>query len=359
MCRGTILSNLKQKLSATKPREDSGAPTNARYHFQALCGLVLVLERHKLDGDYALVFEFHDDIAIFDDMIDPQTVRFYQVQSKSRGHWTAAALTKRDLAKQDAVSSYLGKMYQNVVAFEGNVEASTFLSNAPTSFAPSGKPRFCLAECNEDSLTKIVENLEEEFSGEVTIKSELLWFAKSDLSLEDADTHAKGKLEAFVVDILGEVEFSLSALFKSVSEECTTKARDTKADLSNFDDVVAKRGITRLDTQNWLKMVSSTVACPKWEEIAPEISLPAQQKLRLRREWNSYRVSVLNPNDAVRKVRRMIAACLDGFRECDMDMNGLLESVFYAVRNKAHTELKTASDERIKAMILYEAYSIE
>lgn len=353
------MPNLKQKLAATQPREDSGAPTNSRYHFQALCGLVLVLERHRLDGDYALVFEFHDDIALFDDSIDPQNVKFYQVKSKKSGHWTSAALTKRDTKKNKEASSFLGKMYQNVVAFDGNVKSSTFLSNAPTNFTPTDKQKFCLKECDKANLQKIVEKLEEEFGDEDTIKSELLWIEKSDLSLEDADTHAKGKLEAFVVDSLGEVEFSLSALFKAVSDECTTKARATKIDLADYDNVVDRRGITRKDTDNWLKTVSATVACPKWEEIAPEINLPAPQKLRLRREWNSYRVAVINPNEAVRKVRRMIAAHLQEQSGTDMDLNALLASVFDALGPKVRAELTMASDERIKAMILYEAYSVE
>lgn len=42
-----------------------------------------------------------------------------------------------------------------------------------------------------------------------------------------------------------------------------------------------------------------------------------------------------------------------------MDLNALLASVFDALGGKVRAELKMASDERIKAMILYEAYSIE
>ncbi|WP_371932442.1 dsDNA nuclease domain-containing protein [Pararhizobium sp. IMCC21322] len=62
LLRDLRLTELKKKLTSTPQREDSGAHTNSRYHYQALCGLVLVLERHKLGGDYALVFEYHDDI---------------------------------------------------------------------------------------------------------------------------------------------------------------------------------------------------------------------------------------------------------------------------------------------------------
>jgi hypothetical protein len=356
---GEILSKLLKNLTSTPQREDSGARTNSRYHYQALCGLVLVLERHKLEGDYAIVFEYHDDIAVFDDQTTPERVQFYQVKSKSGGNWTPAALTKRDPKKGDKARSFLGKMYENVVAFGDAVETATFLSNAPANFAPPSKQKFCLTECDEEKLEEITQKLREEFSDEATIKSELLWVARTDLSLDDADAHAKGKLDAFVVEHLGEVEFSLAALFKAVSDECDSKSRATDVDLGNFDEVVSRRGITRSDTDGWLQAVSSTVNCPKWEEFSSEINLPALQKVRLAREWNAYRVAVLNPDKAVRKVRRRISSYIQDHDLDDLSLDQLLSQIFADVEMDARAELKTATDERIKAMILYEAYSIQ
>jgi hypothetical protein len=353
-----LLAELKEILASTPQREDDGAQTNSRYHFQALCGLVLVLERHKLDDDYALVYEYHDDIAIFDNQCFPKKVQFYQVKSKKNGHWTPTALTKRDKKKGAGARSFLGKMYENVLTFGDAVEAALFLSNAPTNFAPSEKSQFCLTECDSDKQKQIIDKLKDEFSDESVIKSELLWVARTDLSLEDADTHAKGKLDAFVVDNLGQVEFSLSALFKAVSEECDSKSRATDLDLNDFDEVVAKRGITRDDANGWLEAVSSTVNCPSWEEIASELNLPVLQKIRLSREWNSYRVAVLNPNEAVRKVRRMIERFINDRDLDELSLDELLAYVFTEVAVDARAELRTATDERIKAMILYEAYSI-
>ncbi|KPN63021.1 hypothetical protein AKJ29_02405 [Aliiroseovarius crassostreae] len=250
-------------------------------------------------------------------------------------------------------------MYENVISFGDSVESATFLSNAPANFSPANKSNFCLSECDDESLKKITKKLEEEFSGEDTIKSELLWVSQTDLSLEDADAHAKGKLDAFVVENLGEVEFSLAALFKAVSEECDRKSRAADVDLSDFDEVVSRRGITRVDTDSWLQIVSSTVNCPKWEQIAPDIQLPALQKIRLGQEWNAYRVAVLNPNEAVRKVRRMISNYIQDNDLDALSLNELVNQVYAAVASEARAELRTATDQRIRAMILYEAYSID
>ncbi|MDA8585786.1 DUF4297 domain-containing protein [Rhodobacteraceae bacterium] len=353
------LIELKQKMTSTPQREDSGAKTNSRYHYQALCGLVLVMEKHKLGGDYAIVFEFHDDIAVFDDPIAPSSVEFYQVKSKASGNWTPASLTKRDKAKGDDARSFLGKMYENVISFGDNVKSATFLSNAPANFAPDSKQKFCLTECDGEKLAEITKRLEEEFSGEDAIKSELLWVSRTDLSLDDADTHARGKLEAFVVENLGSVEFSLRALYQAISDECDSKSRAASADLTDFSDVISKRGITRADANSWLENVRSTVECPRWEDISSEIHLPALQKIRLSREWNTYRVAVLNPNEAIRKVRRRISDIINEGGMDSLSLNDLMLKVYAEIEAEARLELKAATDEQIMVMVLYETHSVK
>ena len=353
------MTTLLRKLASTAQREDSGAQTNSRYHYQALCGLVLVLERHNLDGDYAMVFEYHDDIALFDNHTAPENVQFYQVKSKSAGNWTVSALTKRKSENGNEKHSFLGKMYENVLAFGDAVEKTTFLSNAQTNFAPDNKHNFSLSECSTKDLEKLQEKLGEEFSSEDTIKTNVLWIDRTNLSLDDADAHAKGKVDEFVVDHLGEVEFSLSALFKAITDECDRKSRAADVDLNDFEQVVAQRGITRADADAWLSVVSSTVNCPPWEHIAPDINLPALRKARLGREWNSYRIEVLNPNEAVRKARRTIRNFIEANDLEELSVDDLLDEVLKGVLADVKIELAVAPNERIMAMILYETYSIQ
>jgi hypothetical protein len=353
------LSSLKTKLTSTPLREDSGADTASRYRFQALCGLILVLERHKLDDDYALIFEYHDDIALLDSSIDPSRVAFYQVKSKKTGHWTQAALTKQKKSTKkdsdDFLPSYLGKMYQNVIAFGDDVDSATFLSNAPTNFSP-GQNDFCLDECDQGDLEKIVSKLETEFPSETTIRTEILRIGRSDLSLDDADNHARGKFDSFVVEHLGEVEFSTAALFKAVSEECSRKAR-AKTNPTQFEDVLKDRGITRSDAAGWLATVSEVVDCPKWESIAPKLNLPFMEEVRIGREWRAYRVAVLNPNEAFRRVRRRISKELDTPVCETLGLTELLDHVSDIIGDEVRQELAPINQARIKAMILYETYS--
>jgi len=353
------LATLKENLVQISQREDSGARTNARYHYQALCGLILVLEEHKKSSEFALVFEFHDDIALLNSPQAPTKVRFYQVKSKQTGSWTSATLTNQPTKKGTKAHSHLGKIYENVLNFGDQVESATFLSNASINFAPADKTKFCLDECDSKTLQAISANLSAEFLAEDTIKTELIWLEQTDLSLSDTDNHAKGKLETFIVESLGQtVEFSLDALFKAVSEECDRKSREKKVDLSNFSDVVEKRGITKANAQAWIDSVSLTVNCPSWEAIAPDIQMGALPKKRLMREYKAYRIEVLNPNEAVRKARRIIARCLSENDWDELSLNELVQNAYALVHAEIKSELLTATEERIKAMIIYETYSI-
>lgn len=354
-----MVASLKEKVIDKPLREDSGARTAARYRYQALFGLVLILERHVLDGDYAVVFEFHDDIALFDSSSEPETVRFYQVKTKGSGEWSSKLLAaQKKSVKKGATStlpSIIGKMYDNVVAFSNEVEAATFVSNAPAKFS-KGKTELCFEECENRDLEIIKERIQQEFPLEKTIRTDLLHFRRTDLSLEDTDTHAKGKLEAFVSSQLGEVAFSVSALFKAVSDECMRKSR-AKIEMDGFENIVDARGITRNDAQNWLASVSEVVDCPSWEVISPHLSLPALETARLSKHWNTYRVEVLNPNEAIRRVRRQISNKLEEDQYQRLGLTELVNEVSSLVHNYARKELQNITLDRIKAMVLYETYS--
>lgn len=350
---------LATKLIETPVREDSA--TADRYHYQAMSGLALIFERYNTGcDDFALVFEFHDDIAILDSADAPNKVSFYQIKSKKSGHWTRNALIKqkKSIAKKNKgmlLPSPLGKLYQNVVEFEDEVEKACFVSNAPFKFLDD-EGEVLLSKCANEDLDAIIAALESECVGAASIRTDLVQFSQTDLSLSDTDTHAKGKLLSFVTDHLGEMEFSLEALFKAVSHECTSKSR-SKVIPTSLNHAIEKKGITKADVDGWLNSVQQVVACPSWEEISPDLPLPPLQKASIRDAWRRYRIQVLNPNEAVRTVRRKISDVLT--EECcsEMSMPDLIEYVFGKVEASAHSRLSPVSNETIKAMIIYETYT--
>ncbi|MGY8682311.1 dsDNA nuclease domain-containing protein [Bradyrhizobium sp. UFLA05-153] len=74
-----------ERLISEPQREKSGETGYERFDYQALWGLALIFAHHGSSDDYAIAFEFHDDIVLLDSEQSPSRARFYQVKTKDKG----------------------------------------------------------------------------------------------------------------------------------------------------------------------------------------------------------------------------------------------------------------------------------
>ena len=355
------MSNLADRLIDTPPREVAGPDAASRFHYQAVYGLTLIFDEHNGEKDYALLFEFHDDLALLDQSVNPTSVSFFQVKTKEKGAWSLAEIARQTTTTNDDGTkkkhpSHLGKIYHNAISFEEFVESITFVSNAQMTFGMKSSS-FDLDECSAAEIKKAVSQIKKEHPGVTSVNTKLLRFAASNLSLGDLDAHAKGKLNDFVVEHLGEVEFSLEALYRAVVDDCTRKSRDKQID-KTLAEVVQRRGVTRKDTEAWLETVRQRIAVPSWDSFAAELQIPALKKAQVRREWIRYCVEVMNSNAAVRAVRGEIAKTLDlESSSCLANLQEVIDHVLPRIEKFAHSRLDPVSAERLKVMIVYEAFA--
>ncbi|MET7242125.1 dsDNA nuclease domain-containing protein [Methylobacterium sp. EM32] len=132
--------------------------TGDRYEYQALWGLALLFKEHTSSEDYAIIFEFHDDIALLDHSISPTKVRFYQIKSKdTSGGWTLSALLHREKVRTKKgttiTPSHIDKMYDNIHKFSSFVLSVDFVSNQMCGFK-TDKKSFRFSECTSDHFKK-------------------------------------------------------------------------------------------------------------------------------------------------------------------------------------------------------------
>lgn len=89
--------------------------------------------------DFLLIFEFLQDVAIFNSSIAPSSVQVYQVKKKDRNEWTWGSLTDlktpskhstKPQPPQDALNSPLGKLYVCVKSVSSLESTGYFISNA-------------------------------------------------------------------------------------------------------------------------------------------------------------------------------------------------------------------------------------
>lgn len=350
--------SLAKKLVEHPQREIGGGLAQERFDYQALWGLALIFSNHETSDDYAIAFEFHDDILLLDSAEAPASVRFYQVKTRDRGHWTLTDLFRRPAREEgqkeeDLPLSFMGKLFSNYQAFGDDTAAMGFVSNAPLEFAGANQD-IAFKDCGDDTFAKFLLRLQLEHKSATGEQASLMHFVKADLSLHDASTHTKGKLNNFVVKMHGEVTYNLDGLYRAVIEDCRTRSKYT-GEINSFDDLIRYKAICRADVVKWLSAVGTQAEIPDWGEIATDLTYGAIQKSRLRREWMTYRAKALDPGDeGIRSVRRDIRAALAVVADDGQPLMDLLDITLTAIKPAATQHLSPCPDERLIVMILYE-----
>lgn len=357
---GKRLMSLAKRLVEHPQREVGGSLAQERFDYQALWGLALIFSSHEKDEDYAIAFEFHDDVVLLDSAKTPASVRFYQVKTKDKGHWTLTDLFRRPSLKkgqkeEDRPNSFMGKLFSNYQAFPEDTAAMSFVSNVPLEFAGASED-IAFKDCNADNFAKFLTRLQAEHGSATEDQASLMHFVKADLSLNDASTHAKGKLNNFVVKAHGEIAYNLNGLYKAVIEDCRTRSKYT-GEIKSFEDLIRYKAICRADVETWLTAVGAQAKSPEWSEISADLAYDAMKKARLRAEWMKYRAKVLDAGDeGVRSVRRDIRMALAAFSGAQPSLMDIADTILAQIRPAAIDNLSPCTDERLIVMIIYEVF---
>lgn len=348
------------KLVATPQREKSGETGFERYDYQALWGLALVFEHHSTAVDYAIAFEFHDDIVLLDSASEPAEARFYQVKTKGSGHWTLTDLARRLSKKKDAgagkLPSHIGKLYSNYENFPDETRSLNFVSNVPVQFVDGASGTHTLESCSSDDFAKFLKKLQAEYPNATAATAKLVHFVRADLSLHDSSVHLKGKLGEFVTKTVGAIEYNPDTLYKTIVEECRSRSKFTGA-VSNFEDLIKYKSITRAQVEAWLDLVRERQRYPEWSDVNQGLSLSGLELGAVHREWNRYRSDVLNPGDeGANRIRDAVRASLEAQIDSALSMTDLLAVLVGQTESVARQNMSPFNVARLRAIILYEVY---
>ncbi|WP_035725802.1 dsDNA nuclease domain-containing protein [Bradyrhizobium murdochi] len=348
------------KLVRTPRREKSGETGYERYDYQASWGLALIFESHNDLDDYAIAFEFHDDIVRLNSSSSPTRARFYQVKTKVKGHWTLTDLTARKQSKDKTslLPSYIGKMLDNYQLFPGETERLSFVSNVPCEFMDASATVCCFADCKAEDFAKFLAKLKHECSSASESTAKLMHFVRADLSLHDASAHLKGMMQNFVTSQLGTVSYAPDTLYKTIIEECRTKSKFTGS-IHSFDDLIKHKAITKSQVNGWLSQITASHALPTWTEISNDLTYGAMEKAKIAKEWHLYRTLALGAgNEAINRVRTRIRAELKKL-SFSLDLTPLTEDVFSKVWSFATATISDLTGSRLRAMIIYEVMTYD
>ncbi|MHC2718273.1 dsDNA nuclease domain-containing protein [Bradyrhizobium diazoefficiens] len=352
---------LADKLVQTPRREKSGETGYERYDYQAIWGLVLIFESHSELEDYAIAFEFHDDIVRLNSSSAPTRARFYQVKTKIKGHWTLSDLSARKKSKDGAslLPSYIGKMHDNYELFPDETERLSFVSNLPCEFMDASATNSCFADCNAEAFTKFLAKLKHERPTATEDTTKLMHFVRADLSLHDASAHVKGLMQEFVTTQLGILSYSPDTLYKAIIEDCRTKSKFTGS-INTFDDLIKHKAITKSHVNGWLSQIANDHTVPEWSDFSNDLTYSALEKSLVAKEWKLYRTLALGAgNEAINRVRSRIRTELKKPSSLSLDLTPLTDQVMGAIWGFAKSTISDLTPSRARAMIIYEVMTYD
>lgn len=303
---------IKQKLLTVSEREDGGRTAYDRFDYQTAWGISKLLDLHTAGKNYAVGFEFHDDVVSLDDAEDPNKVIFYQVKTKETGSWSFARIANRNSVKGIKQASFAGKMYDNFMRFGASVERLVFVSNQPLPevIIVHGESSFSSAE--KDKLENFVTKLSEEAAGfKDPEHTSLFFFAFSEFNLSGYEDAILGRIASFLANEIGpHVPPKPFALM--LNDYCRRRSKKL-ADFSSFEELKASKFVTRAEVMQWLTHVRDQhERRPDWGGVATQLSLDFIAKAKIQREWSNYEVTLrARPNVATLAMSERLRKLID------------------------------------------------
>ena len=341
-------------------REKSGGDTVHRFEFQTAWGLLHLLELYEDGSDYAIAFEFHDDIIVVDNASDPKKVRFFQVKSRKAGRWTLAELAKREAGASGPKASIIGKLFEHRRKFGATAAHLAIVSNQSCAFLDHDKSVCCVAEASKDDFAAFMEKLKEECGDGTEETGSLFHFRRTDMPLRAFETHLTGRLAEFVEKHCGQLEYNVLGLYRTVTDECRRKTTKDHGACQPHE-IIAAKFIRRSDVGHWLaELQRRAPRRPDWAEVLHDLGDPsAARKLELRGQWRlheSRRFETGNTQHAMLRDALRSEIGRDG-RDWTEPLMEAVEALLNDLRSRAIRLDPSYTDDYLRAAILYERYA--
>lgn len=350
--------DLTERLLSSPERETDGSRTLDRYDFQTHWGVLRLLELHGSGQDYAVAFEFHDDIVVVDNVTVPGSIAFFQVKGKAKNKWSMRDLTKREAGDSGPKPSIIGKMFGNRTLFGDNTAHLGFVSNQPTNFLDEGKAVCCFTEA--ENFTAFLTGLKAECPAATNEDGSLFHFHRTEFGIRGYERHVKGAMVEFIARQVGQpMDWDCDAFYLTVIDRCRRQSKNL-ADLASLDELLASKFVTREEVDGWIaSLVERARNRPDWSQVSQELTgWGAPRKRDVRQQWNLYSVERIRVGDrSLDRLKDAIRAAVDGPLRHDASLAEVVEELLPAARAAASRFRPSASDDWLRAAILYEFHS--
>jgi hypothetical protein len=361
---------LADALMKVRLRESGGTVGADRYDYQKNWTLCKILDLHAQGINYVVLCEFHEDVTVLNDTVDPSKVTFYQVKTDEKKNWTVQRLIARKKgAGENRLPSILGNLCAKSAELAGCEAQFRFASNAKyniQSMAGTSLEQtnvFLCIEINEADRDKLKTALSDELGGVLPASFEhILGFEVADLSLASHSDLTTGKLAKFLDEYAAGCAVHTAIFYRALFDEVRrrTTARWPKTTLG---DVCGMKGISRALFDGMLGVaMRATPVDHTWTLIQQELILaatPLAQRLELQEAARKYFIRRLNPNDtALQRFRRRALDVAQSIMDetPDVTLLALAQAVLTTLWPSEEILSAQLSQTEVKALVMVELY---
>lgn len=271
------------------PYDLSGSRSKNRFRIELLWGLEKMINFHKANINYTMVFDYACDIEAH---LDGNNFEFYQLKTQNTGEpYNYINFYNKGKKKNSILGKlYLLKLDINKV-FYPNIK--TFLvSNVPLSVEKNIYPDIEVLELthiDDEAKLKIISKLNHELDINLEDLSNT-FFQKTDINLLEPSFTLIGKLSRFFEDYFGFEAHKINALYNTIFNLINEKA-SYEYDLGNdYDKILMHKSISRNDFERILlssKKLESSNHIETTKKYIEEISNSILERTKLKRSLTS------------------------------------------------------------------------
>lgn len=256
------------------PKDLSGSISKNRFRLELLWGISKIIDAHREDDDYTVIFDFKCDIELHrqDEMC------FYQIKTKKSSNYTDNSLCKK---KKNEQNSVLGKLYALYSPDQTIKLAIVCNRQLKIKKKDIDFPKVCFGELDEDTVDNIKSMLKCELKLD-TVDLENVFYIFDNMDFLNPEDAIRGKLIKAFVDIKGEEPQNPNALYRLVSDTVKEKA-SYEFDSNTYEEVIKTKGITRNEFDKMLNAhkKESKTGIIETKEYIKKLPLSKQRKCNI------------------------------------------------------------------------------
>lgn len=335
----------------------SGSISKNRFRNELLWGLKKILDLHKGDKDYTVVFDYCCDIEVHLE----DNLEFYQIKTQNNnGNYTVNKLVNIDKTG----NSVLGKLY--ILKYDENKLESDDIVVALVSNAPLSDSEKTYADCeclsmdsiNKESIEKIKKAIRQELKLNKDINIVNTFFIRTGMDLMQPDKSLIGELVVFFDDVLKEDVKKVRSLYRILFSQITDKAC-YEMKIFEYDEILEQKGISRKSFDEILKQYidKTDVAVEKTKDFINSLYAKSfKKRIDMNKSLNRVFMELINNKVMQQMEKKIIEYIKENIDNLPSEDTEIIENVYKYIINDKPIEM---DDNDVETLIMLSLKRLE